>query len=232
MTGTTHAATDGHRAANDRVERDRGDSGSAEQDPLQATAHATGQFVWDHLPSVVLVSVAWFLASLPVVTVGPASIGAYRAVLSLRAGDGLDGDALQATVRSQFVHATLLGLFPLVLVGISVHYALAYLTTGAVVAGALAVAGTYVALYATLVLVPAFIAMAGGADVTSALWDGYRWTARNAVETIVLGTVTVALLAVATLGTVAVVLLFAGVACAFHVEFVTGIDESTIRSEL
>jgi len=223
MTGTTHAATD--RAANDPVEHDRDASSSAGQDPVQATAHATGRFVWDHLPSIVVVSVAWFLASLPVVTLGPATVGAYRAVLSLRAGDGLDRDAVRATVRSQFVHAALLGLFPLVLVGISVHYALAYLTTGAVVAGALAVAGTYVALYAMLVLVPTFVGLARGEDVTRALWDGYRWTARNAVETMVLGTVTVALLAITSLGTVAAVLLFAGVACAFHVEFLTGIDD-------
>lgn len=228
MTGTTRTTADGHRTS---VERDSDGTGSAEQDPLQATAQTTGRFVWEYLPSIVLVSVAWFFASLPIVTVGPATVGAYRAVLSLRAGDGLDAEAVRSTVRSQFVHATLLGVFPMTVVAIAVHYALAYLTTGAVVAGVLAVAGLYVALYATLVLVPVYVALAAGRDVTGAVWYGYRWTARNAVETIVLGTVTLALLAVSVLGTVATVLLFAGVACAFHVEFLTGIDDSPIGSD-
>jgi len=230
MTGTTQTAVDGRRTPGDQIERDRDDGAGKEQDPLQATAQATGKFVWDHLPSIVLVSVAWFLASLPVVTIGPASVGAYRAVLSMRAGEGLDMSAVRAAVRAQFVHATLLGLFPVLVAGIAVNYALAYLTTGALAAGVLAVAGIYVALYATLVLVPAFIALARGETVSAALWYGYRWTARNAVETIVLGTVTLALLAIAAVGTVAIVLLFAGVACAFHVELVTGIDDQ-IRSE-
>lgn len=194
-------------------------------DPLAATLRSTGRFVWNHLPEVVVVSVAWFVAALPVVTIGPATLGAYRAVLSLRAGDGLDAGAITATVRGQFVHATLLGLFPLVIALLAVNYGLAYLAAGAPLAGALAVVGAYAALYATLVLIPTFVALAAGDPVSAAVWSGYRWTARHAVGTVVLGVVTVALLATSSVLTVAVALLFAGVACAFHVEFVTGISD-------
>lgn len=232
MSRATQSATDGHVSVEDQDGRSRSDTGESNQDPLQATVQATGRFAWKHLLSIVAISTAWFFASLPIVTVGPATVGAYRAVLSLRADEGLNLDAVRVTVRSQFVHATLFGLFPVVLGVAVVHYGLAYLTTGATVAGILAVAGTYVTLYACLVFVPAFIAMAGGNSVTDSLWYGYRWTAQNAVETIVLGTVTAVLLAVTLLGTIAFVLLFAGVVAAFHIEFVTGTDDTNpIRSD-
>lgn len=200
-------------------------SGERSPDPLLATLQATARFVWDNLLSVVLVSVAWFVASLPVVTVGPATVGAYCAILSLRAGDGLDVGAVHQTVRDQFVHATLLALFPLVVLLVAVNYGVAYLTTGTLLAGVLAVAGAYFAIYAMLVLIPTFVGLAGGASVSDALRNGYLWTAHHAVGTMVLGTVTVLLLATTSVLTVALVLLFAGVACAFHVEFVTDVED-------
>lgn len=231
MTEITHtpgdapSGTDRSPGSDRRSTTDDADTPSSEQDPLQATVHDTGRFVWNHLPSVIAVSVAWFLASLPVVTVGPASVGAYRAVLSLRAGDGLDVDAIRQTLRTQFVHATLLGLFPLVVLGAAINYAFAYAATGELLAAGLAVGGVYLAAYAALVLVPTFIKLADGATLTTALWSGYRWTASHVVGTIVLGTVTVAIGALTAVGTVAIVLLFGGVACAFHVAFVTGVDD-------
>jgi len=224
MSGATPPAADAVTAPADEEGHGEPADGRS-QDPLQATLQSTGRLVWDSLPELVVVSVAWFLASLPVVTVGPATVGAYRAVLSVRAGDGLDVAAIRTTVRRQFVHATLLGLFPVVLGLAAVNYALAYLATGELLAGALALGGFYVVLYATLVLVPTFIRLASGADVATALWDGYRFTARHVVGTVVLGTVTVGLFALSSLLTVGVVLLFAGVACVFHVEFCTAIDD-------
>jgi len=228
MSGATPPAADAVTAPADEGEQGE-PADRRSQDPLQAAVQSTGRLVWETLPSIVVVSVAWFVASLPVVTVGPATVGAYRAVLALRAGDGLDVAAIRRTVRRQFVHATLLGLFPVVVGLVAANYALAYLATGDLVAGALALGGLYFVPYATLVLVPTFVRLASGADVATALWDGYRFTARHVVGTIVLGTVTVALLALSSLLTVAVVLIFAGVACAFHVEFCTAIDDDFRR---
>lgn len=195
-------------------------------DPVYATARATAEFVWAHLVPVVGISVCWFLAALPVVTVGPATVGAYRAVLSLRETGSVDRDAILETVRRQFVHATLLGLLPLVLLAIAATYASAYLQTGALRAGLLGLAALYAAGYAWLVGVPTLVGLAEGESPTAALRDGYLWTARHGVGAVALGVVTAALFAVASLLTVAVALLFAGVAAAFHVEFVAGVDET------
>lgn len=200
------------------------------RDPLHAAIRSTGRFVWTNLVSVVVISLGWFLASLPIVTVGPATVGAYRAVLSLRAdgADGIDRDAVRTAVRTQFVHATLLGLVPLVLLAIAAAYAYAYLTTGTLASGLLALAGVYAAGYVWLVSVPAFVGLAAGEPVADAVTAGYCWTARHAVGAVALAAVTAALLVVSSLLTVAVALLFAGVAFAFHVEFVATVSDSEI----
>ncbi|RDI70029.1 DUF624 domain-containing protein [Halopelagius longus] len=197
------------------------------RDPLHATIQSTGRFVWANLVSVVLISVGWFFASLPVVTVGPATVGAYRAVLSLREddGDGIDGDAVWTTVREQFVHATLIGLVPLAILAIAATYGVTYLTTGTLVSGLLALVGVYTAAYICLVWVPTFVGLAEGETVADAVTAGYRWTARHAVGAVALAVVTVVLFVVSSLLTVALALLFAGVAFAFHVEFVTAVSE-------
>lgn len=196
-------------------------------DPLYASAERTVGFVWEHLVSIVAISVAWFFAALPVVTVGPATVGVYAAVLSLRADDAsrIDREAVLKTVREQFVHAALIGLVPLVLLGIAAGYGLAYLSGGGLGAGLLAVAAWNAGCYAWLVSVPTLIGLAGGEPVVDALAGGVAWTTDHAVASVVLGVVTAVLLIVTSLLTVAAALLFAGVAFAFHVQFVTDLTD-------
>ena len=200
-------------------------------DPLFAAVRSTARFVWDNVVSVVGISLCWFAAALPIVTVGPATVGAYAAVLSLRDDetDGVDRAAVGSAVRSQFVHATALGLLPLTLVGVAAAYARAYLATGRALSGVLAVVALYAATYVCLVSVPTFIRLAAGDSLPVAVRTGYLWTARHAVGTVVLGAVTGALFVVSSLLTVAVALLFAGVAFAFHVEFVGGTDGTVLQ---
>lgn len=44
----------------------------------------TGQFAFQNIHRLIVVSVGWFLASLPVVTAGPATLAAYAAIQSMR----------------------------------------------------------------------------------------------------------------------------------------------------
>lgn len=196
----------------------------AELDPMYASLRRTSRLTWENLPAVVAISVGWFLAALPVVTIGPATVGAYRAVLSLRDGGGVDRSAVLATVRSQFVHATLLGLVPVVLVALAANYAFVYLASGTVAAGLLALGCGYAGLYAWLVSIPTLLGLAEGKSPTVAVREGYLWTARHAIGAAALGTVTVALFAFTSVLMVAVALLFAGVAGALHVEFVATVS--------
>ncbi|WP_239641015.1 DUF624 domain-containing protein [Natrialba taiwanensis] len=202
-------------------------SQSSGVDPLYAACRGTTRFVWDHLVSVIGISLAWFLASLPIVTIGPATVGAYRAVLLLRedGADRVDCEAVATTVRRQFVHATLLALVPLALLAVATNYTLAFLATGTVAAGLLALCCTYVGLYAGLVLVPTLLELAAGTSATAALAAGYRWTASHPVGAVSLGIVTGTLFLVTVLLTVAVALLFAGVAFGLHAEFIASVAE-------
>ncbi|RKD95319.1 hypothetical protein [Halopiger aswanensis] len=202
---------------------------SSDLDPMYASLRRTTRFVWDNLVEVVQISLAWFLAALPIVTIGPATVGAYRAVLSLREGDGesadgIDWPAVLETVRAGFVHATLLSFVPLVLLVSAANYVLAYLASGSVTAGLLGLGCLYAGLYAGLVSMPTLLGLASGKPVLEAFADGYRWTARHAVGAVALGVVTVVLFVVSSLLTVAVAVLFAGVAFALHVEFVASVS--------
>ena len=196
-------------------------------DPLFGTLKRTGRFVWKHLTAVVAISVCWFVAALPIVTIGPATVGAYAAVLSLGERGHIDRSAVLGTVKTQFVHATLLALVPLAFAGVAVGYTVAYFSTGALATGLIALGAAYTAIYVSLLAVPTLIAVAKGSDPVSAITHGYLWTAEHAVAAVALGVVTAVLFVVTSLLTIAVILLFAGVAFAFHVEFVTGLDETT-----
>ncbi len=204
---------------------------SSDLDPMYATLERTTRFVWDHLVSIIAISFAWFLAAVPLVTIGPATVGAYRAVLSLRDDetDGIDRSAVLETVREQFVHATLLAFVPFALLVVAVNYTLAYLASASVTAGLLALGCAYASFYAGLVAMPTLLGLATGKSAPAAVIDGYRWTAHHAVGAVAVGVVTAVLFVVSSLLTVAVVLLFAGVASTLHVEFVAASVTSTSR---
>ncbi|MFC4439949.1 MULTISPECIES: hypothetical protein [Natrialbaceae] len=198
-------------------------------DPMYATLERTVRFVWVNLVSIVKISLAWFLVSLPIVTIGPATVGAYRAVLSLReaGAEGVDWGAVSGIFRAQFIHATLVGLVPPILLAVSGMYALAYLADGTVLAGLLTLGAAYAGLYAWLVSIPVLLGLAEGKPAADAITDGYLWTARHAIGAVALGIVTTVLLTVTSLLTVAVALLFAGVAFTLHIEFITETDQLT-----
>ncbi|RJT06804.1 hypothetical protein [Halococcus sp. IIIV-5B] len=203
--------------------RHRGEDTSEGQeiDPLYASLRSTAGFAWRHLDAVVVVSVAWLLCSLPVVTAGPATLGGYRAIVSLRENGSIDRRAVSTTVRERFVHAVALGLFPVVLAAIALIYGLTLLETGAVTAAVLTVVTAVVTGYGWLVSVAAFAALADGERPVVALQRGALWTARHAVAAGVLGIVTGLLLAGLALTTVGVGLLFGGLAFVFHDDLLT-----------
>lgn len=182
------------------------------------THKRTLRFVYQHSATLVAVSVAWFVASLPLVTIGPATLGAYAAVRSLRQTGRLDRDYVVSAVRTNGVHAALLSALPVVFAapaGLSLH-------GGATVTGLatiVAVVGLYVAGYLAVALIPTFVAMADGESPVVALKRAYVWTATDPAAALSLALVTAILFAVTALLTVGFVLLFAAAAFSYHVEY-------------
>jgi hypothetical protein len=182
------------------------------------THKRTLRFVYEHSARLVAVSVAWFIASLPLVTVGPATLAAYAAIRSLRETGRLDGGYVASAVRTNGIHAALLSFLPMVFAipaGLS-------LRGGAALGGVdsvLAVVGLYIVGYLVVALIPTFIAMADGDAPTAALKQAYVWTASDPTAALSLALVTAVVFVVTALLTVGFVLLFAAVAFSYHVEY-------------
>lgn len=180
------------------------------------------RFFYEHGPRLVVVSVLWFLCSLPVLTVGPATLAAYTAVESLRVGHQIDRGRIAATVKRHGVSAGLLAGVPVVFAAVAALYVQQYLATRATLALALGVVTTYAASYAALVLVPTFAGLAGGDDLEPSVRTAVRWTGRNPTAAVMVGMGTLLLAAVTGLLTVAFVVVFAGLAASFHLETLLG----------
>ncbi|EMA59584.1 hypothetical protein [Halorubrum lipolyticum] len=182
------------------------------------THKRTLRFVYRHGAALIAVSVAWFLASLPLVTIGPATLGAYAAVRSLRQTGRLDRGYVVSAVRTNGVHALLLSVLPVVFAA----PAALSLRGGSTFTGPtpiVAVVGLYVAGYLAVALIPTFVAMADGESPVAALKRAYVWTATDPAAALSLALVTAIVFAVTALLTIGFVLLFAAAAFSYHVEY-------------
>jgi hypothetical protein len=181
---------------------------------------STLKFLYRHSTVLVPASVLWVICSLPLVTVGPASLGVYTLVLSLRETGQVDRERVVGTVRANVVPATLLGFLPVTFVGIALLYVVSGLATG-IVGTALTAVALYGGLYVGVLLIPTFVSIAGGVEPRTALRESYVWLAGSPVTGLQLLLVTTVIL-VATLGlSIGFVLLFAGAAAAYHVEIIS-----------
>ncbi|WP_142859409.1 hypothetical protein [Salinigranum halophilum] len=198
----------------------RTDQADDDHDDRRSNAFVTTlKFVYRHSTALVPASFLWVLCSLPLVTVGPASLGVYAVVLSLRETGRVDRERVVETVRTNLVPATLLGFLPVTFVAIASLYVLTGLASG-LVGTALTAVALYAGLYVGVLLIPTFVSMAGGVEPRTALRESYVWLAGSPVTGLQLLLVTAALL-VATVGlSVGFLLLFAGVTATYHVEVI------------
>ena len=180
------------------------------------------RFFYNHGPRLIAVSVLWFLCSLPMFTVGPATLGAYAAVASLREGYRIDRGHVVATVKRHGVSAVLLSGVPLAFAGVATLYVQQYLVAGSTTMLVLGVITTYATVYGALVLIPTFGGLATGDDLEPAVRTGIQWTGRNPIGSVMVAMGTVILFVVTGLLTIAFVILFGGIAFSFHLETLLG----------
>jgi len=171
-------------------------------------------------PRFVLLSVVWFICSLPLVTIGPATLGAYAAVLSLRESYSFDLQFVVTVLKQHGISALLLTGVPLTFATIATLYGLEYVAEQSTFLLALVVGSAYAAIYTGLVLVPTFIGLANGEQLEPAVRNGFRWTASNAIGAVTMAMATLIAAAITGLLTIAFVLVFGGFAFAFHVHVV------------
>ena len=179
---------------------------------------AAVRFFYDNGPRLVGLSVAWVLCSLPVVTIGPSTLGAYGAIISLRDDHSIQYDRVRDLLRRH-------GLSSVLLTGTGALYVRRYFATRSTVALGLAIVTLYAAAYVALVLIPTFVELARGAALDQSVRAGVRWTASNAVGAVAMAMATLLLAVVAGALTVAFALVFAGIAFSLHIEVLASADE-------
>lgn len=194
---------------------------------IHRSLRAAFRFVYDHSFALVGVSLAWSLLSLPLVTIGPTTIGAYAAIESLRERGWIDKSEVYATVRRELAQAFLLSVVTGIIAVMGVLYTLRFVATEEPIAGILAVAAVYVAAHLALVLPAALLGLVRGVSLDNTLWTGYRWSVTNPVTAVLLGTTTLMLFIVSLLLTIAVILVFPAILFSFHVELLDDVVATT-----
>lgn len=165
---------------------------------------------------LVPISVAWFLASLPLVTIGPATVGAYAAIGDVLRDREVDRRHVAGVLKRQSVAAFALSLLPTAAGLGSALYLAEFARTGAPLPGLLALGSFYAAIFLILVEIPTFVALSEGEWVGDALRRGYVETVNHATLSLVTGILTLLVFVVTLLTTIGFVLLFAAVAFTFH----------------
>jgi hypothetical protein len=183
------------------------------------------RFVYGNGLQLVVLSVVWVVCSLPLVTVGPATLAVYAAVQDLRSDrNRIDRSRIVSVLRQNGIASIVFSGVPFAFGIIAVLYGVQALEQGMLLGEIVALIAGYVALYATLVLIPAFNTMAAGISPVTSIRRGVRWVSRYPTAALTTALLTVCILALSVLLTVAFVLLFAGTVVSLHVAIVDEFD--------
>ncbi len=178
-----------------------------------------------------VISVVWFFVSLPLVTIGPATLGAYAAILDLRSDrNRIDRSRVCHTLRMNGVAALLFSGVPVAFGAVAVTYGVTALREGSLVGEGAALLTGYTALYVALALVPTFVRLAHGDSPIEALRFGLGWLVRHPTPALTTGILSIVLFALLALLTVAFVLLFAGSTFALQITVVEAVAGQSRQS--
>ena len=198
-------------------------SNEADVEVVHRSLRTTGKFVYAHSARLVAVSVCWFVCSLPLLTIGPATLGAYTAIRSLEVEDGrgIDFGAVLASLKRNGFNALLLGCIPGVFGSIAVLYLLRYARTGSAASGILTVVSVYAGFFSFLVVVSTLVFLADGDDFVDAIGAGYRWVTQNPIRSTLTGVLSGLLLLVGSISTIGLVIIVPAVVFCFQLNAVS-----------
>jgi len=201
---------------------------TGDQEAFRHAVAGVPGFVYRNGLSLALVSVAWFLASLPLVTIGPATLGAYVAIQDLRSDrNRIDREHVWHTLRRNGVASLLFSGVPVAFGAVAVTYGVTALQRESLPGEVIALIAAYVGLYSALALMPAFDRLARGDDAVDAARFGLSWLVHHPTPALAMGLLTVAILALAALLTIGFVILFAGVAFSLQVAVIEIVEEQS-----
>ncbi|EMA37996.1 hypothetical protein C447_11185 [Halococcus hamelinensis 100A6] len=136
-------------------------------------------FAYRHSLVLVVISVCWVVSSLPVVTCGISTLGAYSAIRSLRSNKKVKFSEITATIRRHGVNASLLIYVPIIIGFATATYFLTYVRTDSFRYLAIAIAGTYLFIFLSLVVLTTFAVLSRDRSFVGSLSTGYTWVVGN-----------------------------------------------------
>lgn len=194
----------------------------SEAENLRQAVRSTAAFVYDNSHWLALVSLGWTLASLSVVTIGPATVGAYVAILGLQSDrNRIEFDRIRSICRQQLAPAVAFGLLPPLFFALAIAYSIALSQSQTPFRIVAFLVTLYGGIYLTLVMIPTFVALAHEQAGIAALKAGISWTASHPTLALYVGLLTLLVFVVTALLTVAFVLLFPAIAFSLHVKLIS-----------
>jgi len=185
-------------------------------------------FVYHNGLRLALISLAWFLASLPILTIGPVTLAAYTAIQDLRSDrNHINRGHIRAVLRQNGVASVVFSGVPVAFGFVAATYGVTALQQGSLIAEAVALVAAYVALYLALALMPTYVKLARGEDPITALRFGIGWLVKHPTPALTMGLLTVIIFALTAVLTIAFVLLFAGIAFSLQVSIVESVEAQT-----
>lgn len=177
----------------------------------------TKSFVYENLLWLVVVSVGWFFASLPILTLGLTTLGAYAAIHSLRERHTVDRGYVAGILRKHGLSAVLVGLFPLVIAGGTALYLRYAASSGTILPLVIGLFGVYLVGHSVLVTGLTLVLLAGDEPLISSLRTAYLITVNHVTVVLMLALVTFVLFVGTLALTAGFVLLFPTLAFSFQV---------------
>lgn len=188
--------------------------------PFRRSLRQTAIFVYRHSASLVVVSVCWFVSSLPIITSGLATLGAYSAIRSMRNSDRIEIREILQSLQRHGLNAVLMGIVPVIVCVFTVLYFYRYTVTGSMPYVILSIVGVYLLSFLSLVLLTTFARLVDGCAFAEAVKDSYMWLVHNPLlsTTTVVASGTILLLGVVSV--VGLVIIVPAVLFSFHMEVI------------
>ena len=182
----------------------------------------TAGFVYQHSTWLVVISVCWVVASLPVVTSGIATLGAFSAIRSLRNDDRPRWDTVSESLRRHGFNVTVMSFVPMLLAVMTVLYAVQYVETGGIQYLLLSIAGVYLVTFLLLVALTTVARLFDGDGFVEAVSAGYGWVVRNPMLSAANALTMAGIVLVGVVSVVGLVIIVPAVVFSFHLELTDG----------
>lgn len=179
------------------------------------------RFLYGNALRLVVVSVVWAICSLPIVTVGPATLAAYTAIQDLRSDrNTVDRSRIISVLKQNGVASVVFSGVPLIFALITVLYGVPAITQQSLLGEGIALVAAYIAIYTSLVAIPTYVAMASGVSPVTAVRQGVQWVSSHPTAALTTGLFTIVVFTLTVLLTIGFILTFAGISLSIHVAVV------------